>query len=74
MKNRNSIRVVSPNGETLHSGVIRTGIAWGARRVTKTIVRTLTNNPGARVEVLTTKGWEPRVLVPIRGNHYTRVS
>ena len=72
----NQMRIITTDGGflPLYVGTIATGSHKGARRVTKQVATLAAMFPDARIEVLTRKGWEPRVIVKKGKSYYTRVA
>lgn len=72
----NTLQIITTDGGYLPLIVteIETGSAKNARRVTKLVAELALLNPDARVEVLTSKGWEPRRIVKVGKSYYTRVA
>jgi hypothetical protein len=72
----NQMRIITQDGGflPLYIGTIETGSARNARRVTKEVAVLAAHFPDARIEVLTRKGWEPRRIVKVGRNWYTRVA
>jgi len=71
----NTLKLVSPDGTDLAQCEIHTGSHKGARRVPARFARTVQFAPaGSRLEVQTSKGWQPRRVVLIGRNWYTRTA
>jgi hypothetical protein len=68
----NDLRVLDGD-EVLYESTISTGSARDARKVSKTVAALYAL--GGRVEVRTSKGWEPRrVIQTSRWRYYTRTA
>lgn len=66
----NDLRILSGD-EVIYEGTIATGSARDARKVSKTVAALYAL--GGRVEVRTSRGWEPRrVIQTSRWRYYTR--
>ncbi len=72
----NKLRALNPNHITgtitVYETTIETGKHRSARRVPKELAALVAAFPNLRVEVLTTKGWEPRRITKVGGAYYTR--
>jgi hypothetical protein len=68
----NAIHVLDPKGRVIANDYIETGASRSARRVPAAFVRQIPKD--GIVEVETSRGWERRVIVEIKGCYYTRTA
>ena len=73
----NKLIVIDPNhvngpNTVVYEASIETGSHKSARRVPRELATLVATFPNLRVEVLTSKGWQPRRIVKVGRAYYTR--